>query len=185
MEHTQERLVGTSTTSNDTNHSTRTALDNFLCTRWKLDSGLALVWVVSNHRHIVAGSTSKSTTVTRLLLDVRDNSSLGNGSKREDISNCEICVLASVDELTSVHSLVRNEGLSVKLESVAVSELDLRKRSTSAWVVDDGLDHTLNPLAIFPHVSRRLQLTLGRSHVAQRNREFGIVPVPCSNEYWQ
>jgi len=55
----QERLVRTSTTCNDANHSTDRALNNLLCARWELDAGLTLVWVVSNDGTVVAAGASK------------------------------------------------------------------------------------------------------------------------------
>jgi hypothetical protein len=43
---TQERLVCSSTTGDDADHSTYAALENLLRTAWKLDTGLAY-YVVS------------------------------------------------------------------------------------------------------------------------------------------
>src|SRR6187402_3034735 len=129
--HTQERLVSSSTTSNNTNHASGTALDDLLCAGWELDTGLALIWVVTNDGNIVARCASKSSTVASLLLHVRDDSSFRDRTEREDVANGQIGVLARVDELTSVHALVCDEGLGMELESVWIAENDLRKRSSS------------------------------------------------------
>jgi hypothetical protein len=134
---TQQGFVGSSTSCNDTNHSSGTALDDLLCARWELDTGLALIWVMANNGNIVTRCASKSSTVTNLLLHVCDNSSFRDGAKREDVSDCEVGVLAGVDELTSVHALVRDEGLGVKLESVGIAEDNLCERGSSAGIVDD------------------------------------------------
>jgi hypothetical protein len=134
---TQQGLVGSSTSRNDTNHSSCTALDDLLCARWELDTGLALIWVMANNGNVVARCASKSSTVTNLLLHVCDNSSFRDGAKREDVSDCEVGVLAGVDELTSVHALVRDEGLGVKLESVGIAEDNLCERGSSAGIMDD------------------------------------------------
>lgn len=76
VQHTEERLVGPSTTSNDTNHTTHAALDNLLRARGELDTGLALVWVVADDSNVVARSPSERTTVANLLLHVSNNGTL-------------------------------------------------------------------------------------------------------------
>lgn len=134
FERTQQRLVSSSTSSNNANHSTRTALDDLLGAGWKLDTSLAFVWVVTNDRNIVAGCASQSTTVSRLLLNVRDNSSFGDRSKGQDIADRQGSILSCVDELTSVHALICDERLQSELESVGIAELNLRKGSSSAGV---------------------------------------------------
>lgn len=50
---------------------------------------------------------------------------------------------ANIDELTSVKAFGGDEGLSIDLELVGVSELNLSKGSTTAGVVNDVLDETL------------------------------------------
>jgi len=136
----QQGLVGSSTSSNDTNHSSGAALDDLLGTRWELDPSLALIRVVANDGHIVARCSSKSTTVSRLLLNVRDDSSFWDRAEGKDVADGQVCVLAGVDELASVHALVGNEGLGVESESIGVTEDNLGQRSTSATLVDDLRD---------------------------------------------
>lgn len=133
---TQQWLVGSSTSSNDTNHSSCAALDHLLGTGWELDSSLALIRVVANDGHVVARCASKSTTVSRLLLNVRNNSSFRDGAEGEDVSDGEVGVLAGVDELAGVHALVGNEGLGVESESIRVTEDNLCQRSTSSTLVN-------------------------------------------------
>ena len=136
---TQERLVGTSTTGNNSDHTTNAALDDLLGTRWELDSGLALVWVVSDNSNVVTRGSSKRTTVTHLLFDVGDNGTLWAGTERKNVSDVQAGVLSGVDELTSVHSLVGDESLGVSLVSVWVAELDAGEWRTTTWVVNDLL----------------------------------------------
>ena len=95
---------------------------------------------MANNGNIVARCTPKSSSVTNLLLHICDNSSFRDGAEREDISDCEVCVLAGVDELTSIHAFVCDEGLGVKLESVGIAENNLCQRSSSARIVDDCKD---------------------------------------------
>jgi hypothetical protein len=74
----EERLVCTSTTSNDTNHSTAGVGEDLLGTGRELDTGLALVEVVADDSHVVARSTAERTTVTRLVFDVGEDSTFGD-----------------------------------------------------------------------------------------------------------
>jgi hypothetical protein len=86
----------------------------------------------------------KSTTVSNLLFNVRNNGTFWDGAQRQDVANCQACVLAGVDELTSVHALVGDEGLGVELESVRVTEDDFGERSTTARIVDYILHNPSN-----------------------------------------
>lgn len=138
----KERLVGSATTSNDTDHTTDAALDDLLGARWELDTGLALLRVVADDGNVVAGGSAERTTVTHLLLDVGDNGTLRAGAEGEDVADGERGVLAGVDELAGVHALVGDEGLGVELEAVRVTEDDLGEGSSSAGVVDDLLYDT-------------------------------------------
>jgi len=134
LQRTQQGLIGSSASSNNTNHATRTAADDLLGSGWKLDTSLALIRVVADNGNIVARCASKSSTVTDLLLHVRDNSSFWDGAEGEDVSDGQVRVLAGIDELTSVHALIRNEGLGVKLKSVWVTEDNLCERGSSSGV---------------------------------------------------
>jgi hypothetical protein len=127
---TQERLVGTTTTSDDTDHSTGVARDDLLGTGWELDTGLALIWVVTDNGNVVSGGTTESTTVTDLLLDVGDDGTFWDGSERKDVSDGQGSVLTGVDELAGVHALVGDEGLGVELELVWVTEDNLGQWGT-------------------------------------------------------
>jgi hypothetical protein len=138
----EQRLVGTTTTSNDTNHTTGSALHNLLGTTGKLDTGLALVGVVADNGNVVTRGTAKSTTITGLLLNVGNDGTFGDGGEGEDVADSQSSVLSGVDELTGVHALVGDEGLGDVLELVGVTELDLSERSTTARVVDDLLHDT-------------------------------------------
>lgn len=110
---TKHRLVGSSTTSNDTNHTTGTALDDLLGARWELDTGLAILRVVSDDGDIVARGSAQRTTISWLLLNVRDNGSFGDGRERENVSDGQSSILSSIDELTSVHALISDEEFGV------------------------------------------------------------------------
>jgi len=140
----EERLVCSATSCDDTNHTTGRAGEDLLGTGGELDTGLALVGVVANDGHVVSGGTAERTAVTRLVLDVGEDGTLGDGGEGEDVADGQVGVLSGVDELASVHALVGDEGLDVVLESVWVAEDDLSKGSATTGVVNDLLYDTSN-----------------------------------------
>jgi len=158
---TEEGLVCSATTSDDTDHATGVAADDLLGARGKLDAGLALIGVVSDNGDVVARCATESTTVTDLLLDVGDDGSLRNGAEGEDVSDGESGVLSSVDELSSVHALVGDEGLGLLLELVGGVEDDAGERSTTTGVVDDLLHDTTD-----------ISVTLGEVEVSELGRSL-------------
>jgi hypothetical protein len=129
--HTHERLVGSATTSDDTDHSSGTRVDDLLGTGGELDAGLALIRVVADNGDVVAGGTAESATVTNLLLDVGDDGTFGHLTEGKDVADGQGSLLSGVDELASVHALVGDEGLGNLLESVGVAEDDLGERGTT------------------------------------------------------
>lgn len=125
---------------------------------------------MANDGNVVARCASKSTTVTDLLLNVGNNGTFGDRAEREDVSDSQVGVLAGVDELTSVHALVCDEGLGVELESVRIAEDNLCQRSSSSWVVDDLLHNTSDVAMAFSVIEssecrrRLVQSSIGREH---------------------
>jgi len=138
----QEGLVGSATTSNNTDHSSGLGVDNLLGTRGELDAGLALIGVVADNGDVVAGGAAESTTVANLLLDVRDDGTLRHLTEGKDVADGQGSLLSGVDELAGVHALVGDEGLGDLLESVGVTEDDLGEGGTATSIVDDLADDT-------------------------------------------
>ena len=138
----KQRLVNTTTTSNNTNDTTGVGGDDLLGTGRKLQTGLALIGVVSNDDNVVTRGSTKSTSVTRLLLNVGEDGTLRNGAEGKNVTNVQRGLLTSVDELTGVETFVSNEGLLTLLVLVRVTEDNLSKGSTSTGIVDDLLDDT-------------------------------------------
>jgi len=163
----QHRLVCSSTTCNNTDHTTSRAENDFLRTAGELDSSLALVRVVSNHSDIVARSSSQSASVTSLFLHVRNHSSFGDLAQRKDVSDGQGRVLASIDELSGEHPFVRNEKFGLVLVLVWRAEGDLGQGRTTTWVVDDLLDYATNIAMLFRVVELpKLGSTLSQSGVS-------------------
>jgi hypothetical protein len=100
----EEGLVCTSTTGNDTDHTTGGVGEDLLGTGGELDTGLALVGVVADDGNVVAGGTAERTTVTGLLLDVGEDGTFGDGGEGKDVANGKSGVLSGVDELEVVRS---------------------------------------------------------------------------------
>merc|ERR1712158_331026 len=121
----QEGLIDTSTTSNDTNGATAAGVKNLLGARWKLDAGLASVGVVRDDDARVARGLGDLATVTDLHLDGTAGGTLGG-----------------------------DERLSVLTVLVAVLEVNLHEGSTTAGVVDDVLDDTLDEAVTLGEVDR-------------------------------
>jgi len=139
----EQRLVNTTTTSDDTDGSTGTGGNNLLGTGGELDAGLTVL-TVTDDGSVVTRCTGKSTTVTSVFLNVADNGTFGHGRKGKNVANGEGSLLSAVDELASVHTLSGDEGLGTKAVLVLVTEDNLGERSTTTRVMDDFLDDAAN-----------------------------------------
>lgn len=98
----EEGLVCTATASNDTDHTAGGVGEDLLGTGGELDTGLALIEVVADDGYVVSGGTAERTTVTRLLLDVGEDGTFGDGGEGEDVADGKGGVLSGVDELLIV-----------------------------------------------------------------------------------
>lgn len=148
----QDRLVGSSTTGNQTDHGSAVAADSLLAARRKSDAGNVLVGILGDDKSIVTGSTGHNTIVTKLGLNVADNSTLRDLAQRKNVSNSQLSLLSGEDELTRVKTLrSADEGVD-SLESVGILELDRSNRSTSSRVVVDVLHDALSIAVSFGEV---------------------------------
>ena len=95
----EERLVCSSTTSNDADHTTRGVREDFLGAGRELDTGLALIEVVADDSDVVARGTAERTTVGSLVFNVGQDGTFGDGGERQDVSDGESGVLSGIDEL--------------------------------------------------------------------------------------
>merc|ERR1719384_3099199 len=140
----QHRFINTTASRDDTNHGPVGRGDDLLGSRGKLDTSLLGVGVVGHNCGVVAGGLGHPSTITSFLFQAAHDGTFRHDSNRENVSDLEVSLLASVDELASVHALRGNEGLRLQLVTVWVTECDLSKGSTTARVVDDVLDDTLD-----------------------------------------
>ena len=140
----KQRLLGTSTTGDDTNHGTAGRAEGLLGTRGQLHASLALIGVVADDGGVVAASTSKVSTVTGLLLNVADDGTFRHLTDGENVADGQSSTLAAVDELAGVETLRGDEEAADSAEAVGVTELDASERSTTSGIVDDLTDNTLH-----------------------------------------
>ena len=99
--------------------------------------GSTNIRVMTNNNSIVTRSPSEDTTVTNMVLNVTNDSSFRERSKRKDIPNHEISLLSTVNELTRVHTLCCYVKLLLQLVPERVTERDSSEWSTTPWVMDD------------------------------------------------
>lgn len=162
----EKGLVDTATAGDDTDDTTSVTLDDLLGTRGQLDTGLALVGVVTNDNDVVTRGAGESTTVADLVLDVRHDGTLRDGAEGQDVADGKGSGLTGVDELASVKTLVGNEGLGVVLVLARVTEHDLGERGAPTGVVDDLLHKTTGVAAALGVVERaELSSTLSQTSV--------------------
>jgi len=135
-------LIGSLSTSDNTDHSSALALNGLSNTGWELQSGLGTVIGVTDNDSGGTGGSGEGATVTVLGLTVGDNGTLWHSINWQDVANSESSFLSSVDIHSCVHSFNSNEILSALLVLVLVSEHHLSKRGTSASVVNDVSDDT-------------------------------------------
>ena len=75
----QEWFVDTTSSSNDADCSTAPWVKDLLCSRWKLDTGLASIGVVGDDDGWVAGCFSKDTTVADFVFNAAASSTCDQG----------------------------------------------------------------------------------------------------------
>jgi hypothetical protein len=139
----EQRLVDTSTTSNDADSGTSTARDRLLGTRWETDTCLSILRRMADDGGVVARSAGECSSVSNLLLDVADDRTLRALREREDVANGERSTLAGVDKSTSVEALGGDEGLGAKLVAVRVAEDDAGERGATMRELDYGFEYII------------------------------------------
>jgi len=162
----QERLVETSTSSDDTDHSTAAPRDGLLGPGGHSDLGLLGVLVVGDDGRRVSGALGKASAISDLLLDVADNGTLRHTLQRKNVSDCKLSFRTAINELSGVHSFGGDEKMLVELELVGVLEDDLGKRGSSTGLVDNLLHDSLDVTLLLRVVKI--------SHLDSSLSEFGV-----------
>merc|ERR1719369_1766611 len=140
----QHRLVNTTTTSNYSDHGSVGGGDDFFVTTWQLHPGPLGVRVMGNYGGVVTAGPCELATISDLLLEIADNSSLGHVANGHHVANGDMGLLTTVHELSGVHALGSHEQLLLSLVPVWVTEVSNCKGSTTARVMDDIFDNSLD-----------------------------------------
>jgi len=140
----QERLIGSLSSSNNSNHSSAASKDGLSGSGWKSDSSFLTVIGVTNNDSWGSGSSSEGSSISHLTLAVGDNSSFWHRLDWKNITNREWSLGSGVNKLSSVHSFDSDEVLNSLLVSVCISEDNFCKWGSSTWVMNDILDNSLN-----------------------------------------
>jgi len=150
----QQRLLGTATTGDDADHGTAVPGEGLLLTGGELDAGLLLLGKVGDDDAVLTRGTGDGATVTGLQLNVADDGTLGNHLEGKAVTDSELGLLTAVQELAGGHALNSDHAGLNTLELVGVTELDKGEGSTTAGVVDNLTDGTLDETASLTEVKR-------------------------------
>lgn len=148
----EERLVRTLATGDNTDHSAAATHNSLTDTRGKTDTGLGEVFVVSNDNSGGTGGTGVAATVTKLCLNIADNSAFGHGGEGQDVADDELGFAAAIDELARVHALNSDKVLSLVSVAILILECDLCEGSTTARIVQNVLHNALDVTLAFSKV---------------------------------
>jgi len=140
----QEGLVGSLTTSDNTNHSSAITLDGLSNAGGKSDSRLGTILGVTDDNGGGTGGSGERGSITVLGLNIAHDSTFGHLVDGHDIADSEGSLLSTVEEHTSVHAFGGNEVLSALFVFVLVSEDNSGKRGTSTGIVHDVSHNSLN-----------------------------------------
>lgn len=148
----KDGLVDSFTGGNQTNHSSGVTSEGLSGTRRKLDSGLGKIVGVTDDDSGSTGASGQFTLITRLGFNVADGSTFGDLVDGEDVTSGEGSFISTVDELTSVHAFSSQEVGSLESIFIGVSEDDLGEGSTTAGIVEDLSNDTLDVTVLFSEI---------------------------------
>jgi len=140
----QHRFVASLTSSTDADHGSARSLDGFSLARRQLDSSDLTLIGVTNDNGRGTRSPGETSPVTHLGFTVGDDSSFGHQVDWKDVANREGSLGTAVNELSGIHSFDGNEVLISRFVAISIAESNLGKRCTSAWVMNNVLNHSLD-----------------------------------------
>lgn len=146
----QDGLFGSSSTSNQTNCGSAERVKCLPGSRGKSNScGWAIIGMPDNCG-VAPGCSSKSSLVSRLLLQIAHDGTLGHLADRQHVpsgqSGLNVYSLikstfgAAVNVLACVGTFRSNEQLGLLLVLIGVPEFNFHQWSSSAWIVEDRFD---------------------------------------------
>jgi len=148
----KDRLIDSFSGGNQNNHGSSVTSEGLSGTRGELNSGLAEIIGMADDDGRGTGASGELSLITRLGFDVADGSTFGDLVDGEDVTGGEGSFISAVDELTSVHSFSSQEVGSLESVFIGVSEDDLGEGSTTAGIVEDLSDDTLDVTVLLSEV---------------------------------
>lgn len=140
----EQRLVDTSSSSDQANRGASVRLERNLVARGQTDTGNLVVNIVTNDGGIVTRRLGQLAAVTNLALHVADNGSFGHLSDGQGVADIEARGDSAVHVLSGVQAFGGNEPFLVLALFVLVAKLNASQRRSSTGVVLDALDDTLD-----------------------------------------
>jgi len=148
----QDRLINSFTGGNETDHGSSFTGEGLSGTGGELDSGLAQIIGVTDDGGGSTGASGQFTLITRGGFNVTDGSTFRDLVDGKDVTGGEGSFISAVDVLTSVHSFSSQEVGSLESILIGVSEDDLGEGSTTAGIVEDLSDDTLDVTILFSEI---------------------------------
>jgi len=163
-------LVNSTTASDQTEASAVLAVEKLLDTRRKLDSSSASIGVVSYNSAVSAGGLGNPATVTGFFFETAHDGTFWHVANWHDVTNIQLSLLTAVDKLTGAYAFRADHSFGDFTVLVGVLELDLGERRSTARVVHDVLDETLDEALSLGKVERT-QLGSALSAFAARRED--------------
>lgn len=148
----EDGLINSFTGGDQTNHGSGVTSEGLSGTRGKLDSGLAEIIGVTDDGGRSSGASGQFTLITRGGFDVTDGGTFGDLVDGEDVTGGEGSFMSAVNVLTGVHSFSSQEVSSLESILIGVSEDDLGEGSTTAGIVEDLSDDTLDVTVLLSEI---------------------------------
>jgi len=140
----QHGLVNTTATGDDANHGSIGGWDHLFGARRQLDPGPLGIGIMGDDCSIISRGSGDTATVAGLFFQVGHDGTLRHATNGHNVANGQLRFLATVDELTGVHTLSGDKEFFLDLVTVRIPEVDNGEWSTSAWIVNDFLDDTFD-----------------------------------------
>ena len=137
-------LLVSSSGSDDSNHTSGLAVDGLSDTRWQLDSGLESILRMGDDGDERSRGSGELSIVSFSELDVGNESTFWDLTNWQDVTNLKGSLFTAENGLTREHSLDGKVQLLDLLVVISVLELDSGNWGSSAWVVKDFLDDSLD-----------------------------------------
>merc|ERR1719198_230976 len=95
----EDRLLETTSSSDDTDHGTSVGGDGLTSTGWKTDTGLLAIFGVTHDDAGGTGGAGDVATVAFLTLEGGDDGTFRHLADRKDVSDLQLSLLTGVDVL--------------------------------------------------------------------------------------